>query len=253
MPGKAQGFRDKPGPSRTDVWQMFDRMAPQYDLINHLISFGRDRSWRRKAASLVPPRRNQRVLDLATGTADQLLFLLKQGGRVQSVIGMDMAERMLDIGRRKIERQGLSAVAALTVGSAIAIPAADKQFDVVTISFGIRNVTDVSEALKEMYRVLRPGGRLLVLDFSLPDYRLIQGLYLFYLRYVLPRVAVLLRGDLSAYRYLNETIEAFPCGEAFCDMLRTAGFTAIAVHPMTFGVVTVYQGDRPAIAPETWA
>ena len=164
-----------------------------------------------------------------------------------------MAERMLEIGRKKIERQGLSGVASLTIGSAIDIPADDKQFDVVTISFGIRNVTDVSGALKEMYRVLRPGGRLLVLEFSLPDYRLIQGLYLFYLRYVLPRIGVLLCGDLAAFRYLNETIETFPCGEAFCDMLRTAGFTAIAVHPMTFGVVTVYQGDRPAIAPETWA
>ena len=253
MPGKPEGFRDKPGPSRADVWKMFDRMAPRYDLINHLVSFGRDRSWRRKVASLLPPRRNQRVLDLATGTADQLLFLFEQGRRVQSVVGMDMAERMLDIGRKKIERQGLSGVASLTMGSAIDIPADDKQFDVVTISFGIRNVTDVSEALKEMYRVLKPGGRLLVLEFSLPDYRLIQGLYLFYLRYVLPRIGVLLCGDLAAFRYLNETIETFPCGEAFCDMLRTAGFTAIAVHPMTFGVVTVYQGDRPAIAPETWA
>ena len=133
------------------------------------------------------------------------------------------------------------------------VSAADKQFDVVTISFGIRNVTDVTEALREMYRVLRPGGRVLVLEFSLPDNRLIQGLYLFYLRYVLPRIAVLLRGDLSAFRYLNETIETFPCGGAFCDMLRAAGFTAIAAHAMTFGAVTIYQGDRPAMAPETGA
>jgi demethylmenaquinone methyltransferase/2-methoxy-6-polyprenyl-1,4-benzoquinol methylase len=245
MHGKAENSKGNSGPSRIDVWKMFDRMAPRYDLINHLISFGRDRSWRQKVASLLPPYSHQRVLDLATGTADQLLFIFEKSRRVRSAVGIDLSRKMIEIGRRKIEMRGISGNISLIVGSAMDIPADDNQFDAVTVSFGIRNVTDVSGALLEMYRVLKPAGRLLVLESSLPQNRLMRGLCLFYLRHIMPRVGGLLFRDLNAFRYLNDTIETFPSGEAFCDMLKSAGFTALAVHPITFGVVTIYQGDKP--------
>ena len=228
---------------------MFDRIARRYDLLNRLLSFGADVSWRRKVARFLRPHPGQHVLDLATGTADQLLLLFEKSNRVKTGIGMDLAEKMLEIGRKKIDKRGLSEALCLRIGNAMDIPANDNQFDTVTISFGIRNVTDIARALLEMYRVLKPGGRLLVLEFSLPRPRFICSIYLFYLRHMLPRIGALVSGDPHAYRYLNETIETFPYGETFCEMLRTAGFTAATAHPMTFGVATIYQGDKPATIP----
>ncbi len=224
---------------------MFNRVAPRYDLLNRVLSFGIDSLWRRKMTSFLPPRDKQHVLDLATGTADQLLSLFENRDEVMSAIGMDLAERMLHFGRKKVERVGLSDVITLKIGSATDIPAKDQEFDAATISFGIRNVADIAQSLREIFRVLKPGGRLLILEFSLPKSQFFCNIYLFYLRHILPKVGAFLSKDPYAYRYLNETIETFPCGEAFRSILELAGFTATAVHPLTFGITTIYQGDRP--------
>jgi demethylmenaquinone methyltransferase/2-methoxy-6-polyprenyl-1,4-benzoquinol methylase len=235
----------RPERSQNEVRQMFNRISHRYDILNRLLSFGTDVSWRRKMARFFPPHADQQVLDLATGTADQILALFERTDKVRSGIGMDLAEKMLEIGRKKIERRGLSEVIGLKVGDATAIPAANETFDVVTISFGIRNVTHVAKGLEEMYRVLKPGGRVLILEFSLPQNRLVRGAYLFYLRHILPRVGALVSGAPLAYRYLNETIETFPYGEVFCNLLRAEGFTAVEAHPVTFGVAMIYRGDKP--------
>jgi demethylmenaquinone methyltransferase/2-methoxy-6-polyprenyl-1,4-benzoquinol methylase len=235
----------RPEPSQNEVRQMFNRISRRYDLLNRLLSLGVDISWRRKMARFLPSRDDQHVLDLATGTTDQILALLEQTDKVSSGIGMDLAEKMLEIGWKKIEKRGFSEVISLKVGDVTEIPADNEAFDAVTISFGIRNVTNVAKGLEEMYRVLKPGGRVLILEFSLPASRLVRGAHLFYLRHILPRVGTWLSGDPHAYRYLNETIETFPYGEAFCNLLRVAGFTALEAHPLTFGVATIYQGDRP--------
>jgi demethylmenaquinone methyltransferase / 2-methoxy-6-polyprenyl-1,4-benzoquinol methylase len=234
-----------PEPSRVDVWKMFDRVAGRYDFLNRCLSLGVDRIWRTKMAAFLPLDRDLHVLDLATGTGDQLIFLFERSRRPKSGIGMDLAEKMLEIGRRKIAGRGLSEAISLKTGNAMDIPAKDNAFDAVTMSFGIRNMTDVNKALREMHRVLKRGGRMLILEFSIPGNRFFRTGYLLYLRHILPRIGAFFSGDAHAYRYLNQTIETFPEGEAFCKLLKNAGFAATAMHPLTFGIATIYQGDKP--------
>ncbi|MBU0982521.1 MAG: bifunctional demethylmenaquinone methyltransferase/2-methoxy-6-polyprenyl-1,4-benzoquinol methylase UbiE [candidate division Zixibacteria bacterium] len=223
---------------------MFDRIARRYDFLNHMLSANRDVKWRRQLADLLPDGENLRVLDLATGTGDQLLSLY-DCQRVADGVGIDMADRMLDIGRKKISDRGLSDKLQLRTGDAQQIEENDHAFDAVTISFGIRNMSDVREALAEMFRVLKPGGRALILEFSLPSNTLMRRLYLLYLRHILPRLGRAISGEDGAYRYLNQTIESFPYGDEFCRLMRETGFTNVADNKLTLGVASIYQGDRP--------
>ncbi|MBK7142948.1 MAG: bifunctional demethylmenaquinone methyltransferase/2-methoxy-6-polyprenyl-1,4-benzoquinol methylase UbiE [bacterium] len=230
-------------PSRQQVWKMFDRIAHRYDLLNHLLSGNRDVAWRRKLATMLPTRSNLDALDLATGTGDQLITLAETG-KLRSGVGIDLAEKMLELGRAKINERQLGQLLRLQIGDAGAIPFPDRTFDLVTISFGIRNVLDVPAALREMYRVLRPEGRLLILEFSLPRNVLVRKGYLFYFRYVLPRLGAIISGDSYAYRYLNQTVETFPYGDAFCRMMSDAGFSNVQSTEVTLGVATIYAGDK---------
>jgi demethylmenaquinone methyltransferase/2-methoxy-6-polyprenyl-1,4-benzoquinol methylase len=230
-------------PSRQNVSEMFDRIAPRYDLLNRLLSLRRDVAWRRRVARHLPPGDALELLDLATGTGDQILHLLDRSRNVKRAVGLDLAARMLDIGRAKVKDRNLQGVVTLMAGDAMRIPFPERSFDVITMSFGIRNVVSVPEALREMHRVLRPGGRLLILEFSIPDAQLLRRMYLFYLRNILPRLGAWISGDGSAYRYLNVTIEGFPRGETFCSLLRDAGFGRVAAFPLSFGVSTIYRGD----------
>jgi demethylmenaquinone methyltransferase/2-methoxy-6-polyprenyl-1,4-benzoquinol methylase len=224
---------------------MFDRVAHRYDLLNRLLSFGRDTAWRRELAARLDRRPDQHVLDVATGTADVILSLLDNSTRVSHAVGMDMAGGMLALAATKIAGRQRHQSVNLLRADACDLPFADGCFDAVTIAFGIRNVTDVATALGEIYRVLRPGGRILVLEFSLPDKRLVRRVYLLYFRKILPWVGGLISGDDYAYRYLNETAETFPYGQAFCDMLVRTGFSKVSANPLTFGVASIYQGDKP--------
>lgn len=235
------------------VRDMFDRIAPRYDCANRVLSFRRDVAWRKRMARFIADRRAVRLLDLATGTGDQILHFIEGGADIGAALGLDMAERMLAIGRAKIAERGLDAKVELRVGDAAAIPCEDGGFDAVSISFGIRNVGDVPRALREMRRVLKPGGRALILEFSLPENALFQPLYLFYLRRVLPRIGGALSGEGDAYRYLNRTIEGFPCGDAFCALMREAGFADVEAFPQTMGIATIYTGVKPAAAQDASA
>ena len=232
-------------PSRQQVWRMFDRIAPRYDCLNRVLSMRQDVSWRRRMATFLKGRRSLKVLDLATGTGDQILSLLRARADITQAIGIDLSEEMLAIGRQKVAARGLAERIELRTGDAMAIPAATGTFDAATMSFGIRNVEKVDVALQEIWRVLKPGGRALILEFSVPTNGLVRGVYLFYLRHVLPRVGAAVSGDAEAYRYLNRTAETFPCGEAFCRLLRDAGFVDVVALPLTFGIATLYKGDKP--------
>jgi demethylmenaquinone methyltransferase/2-methoxy-6-polyprenyl-1,4-benzoquinol methylase len=236
-----------PEPSREGVWRMFDRIAGRYDLLNRLLSGRRDVYWRSRLADRMPEGSSLRVLDLATGTADVLLSLAGRRDMLGLGVGVDMASAMLAIGRDKIARRHESRRLHLVRGDAMTISFGDGSFDAVTISFGIRNVTNLDKALAEMRRVLRPGGRALVLEFSLPRAAWVRSGYLWYLRHILPRLGALISGDAHAYRYLNQTIETFPYGEAFVQRMCRAGYTAVKAYPMTFGIVTLYEGEQPAL------
>jgi demethylmenaquinone methyltransferase/2-methoxy-6-polyprenyl-1,4-benzoquinol methylase len=234
----------KKQPPRTEVWRMFNRIAGRYDLLNRLLSFGQDIRWRKKLAHFLAHKDNQYVLDLATGTGDQLLYLFQESSRIGNAVGTDLALNMLEIGRKKISKKQLDQCISLEEGSAENIGYPENTFDALTISFGIRNVVNVSQSLIEMYRVLKSSGRVLILEFSIPKNRLMRKIYLLYFRYLLPFLGSVISGDKYAYRYLNETVETFPYGNDFCHLLVRAGFQNVYMHPMTFGIATIYIGEK---------
>ncbi len=223
-------------PSREGVDKMFDRIARRYDLLNHILSFGLDFYWRARVAHLLPRRSGLEVLDVATGTGDLLFEIAKRRSLARGV-GIDVSEGMLAIARRKAGNRHLE----FHQGDALALPFPDANFDAVTIAFGIRNVLDVPRALREMRRALKPGGDLLVLEFSKPIW-FVRPFHLFYLRHILPRIGGALTGDPAAYRYLNQTIETFPSGDAFLALMREAGFEQTRAHPLSLGIVSIYHG-----------
>ncbi len=235
---------DKEAPSRTEVWKMFDRIAPRYDLLNRLLSCGRDVAWRKRVSRYLPDRKDMSVLDLATGTADLLISLYNNSGWVKTGVGMDMAGEMLKFARRKIDAGDYRDALSVVQGDATDLPFDDGSFDAVTIAFGIRNLTDVPLGLRQMHRILNDGGRALILEFSLPENILMRKLYLLYFRYVLPAVGSVISGDSFAYRYLNKTVETFPYGAEFCAMMEQAGFEDVLAHRLTFGIACIYEGTR---------
>lgn len=234
----------KKQPPRIEIWRMFDRIARRYDLLNHLLSLGQDIRWRKKVARFLVNKYDQYILDLATGTGDQLLYLFSCSDRIDRALGTDLALKMLDRGREKVKKRKLDDRIVLEEGDAENIQYPDNTFDAVTISFGIRNVMSVERSLSEMCRVLKPAGRVLILEFSIPQNILMRGIYLFYFRYLLPFIGSVISGDGSAYRYLNKTVEGFPYGDAFCQLLRESGFQNVSMYPQTFGIATIYYGDK---------
>lgn len=225
-------------PSRKDVWKMFDLISPTYDRINRILSFGMDRHWRKTVAKHLPSRGHLKILDIATGTGDQALALLQSKASIASITGIDLSTEMLEIARRKLHHK-----AEFYRADAEKLPFPNASFDAATFSFGIRNVTQPLTSLKEIHRVLKTKGRCLILEFSLPP-KPIQSLYLFYLRHLLPRIGGFLSRKPEAYRYLNQTIERFPSGRAFCLLLKEAGFNRLRALPMALGGVTLYIGDK---------
>jgi demethylmenaquinone methyltransferase/2-methoxy-6-polyprenyl-1,4-benzoquinol methylase len=223
---------------------MFDRIAPTYDLLNHLLSLGRDYSWRYRAAEQLSEGELRKVIDLATGTGDLLLSLLAARDDIAGAVGLDVSENMLDLCREKLCRRGLAERVELVCGDAAAIPFPDDTFDAAAMGFGIRNMPDALQTLREMRRVLKPDGAALILEFSLPTNRAWRWCYLKYLRFVVPLLGALISSDRRAYRYLNESIEGFYSAQDFVALMREAGFREISVVPLTFGVASIYRGVK---------
>ncbi|MEX0961743.1 MAG: bifunctional demethylmenaquinone methyltransferase/2-methoxy-6-polyprenyl-1,4-benzoquinol methylase UbiE [Simkaniaceae bacterium] len=231
--------------SRKNVREMFDTISGRYDLINRILSFGLDKKWRRRLFNSLPKAPFD-LLDLATGTGDQVISFFELNAPIKQAIGIDISLKMLEVGKQKIEKRNLSSKVQFLEGDALDIPLDDGSVDVVTISFGIRNVEDVDRCLSEIYRVLRPNGCLLILEFSQVTNPFFRIGHKFYLRHILPKVGGFLSKQKSAYRYLNQTIETFPFGANFCKLLEKANFSKITFTPFTLGSVTLYKGEKNA-------
>ncbi|MGA0255285.1 MAG: bifunctional demethylmenaquinone methyltransferase/2-methoxy-6-polyprenyl-1,4-benzoquinol methylase UbiE [Rhodothermales bacterium] len=226
------------------IERMFNSIAPRYDVLNRVLSGGVDQQWRRVVMKEVLDSQPQRLLDVATGTADLALMAARKG--VPQVIGVDIADQMLDVGRRKVSKADLDGRVELLNGDAEKLPFSDKQFDVATVAFGVRNFEDLAAGLHQIHRVLRPGGKLVVLEFSRPRVFPVKQLYAFYNRFILPAVGKLVSGDSGAYTYLPESIAVFPEGDEFLNWMEEAGFTQRKARRLTFGIASVYVGHRAA-------
>lgn len=240
---------ETPPITKAESWKMFNRIAGRYDLLNRVLSFGLDRHWRKRLAAFLPARSRLVILDLATGTADVLISIVKNNPVIQKAYGIDMAEQMLAIGEEKIKRQGLTGRIVLMKGDANQLPFPDHHFDAVTIAFGIRNMPHMAVTLKEIVRVLKPQGRVLILEFSKPENPLLKIGHRLYLRWIVPLVGGMLSGDFAAYKYLNETIERFPYGLQFCRILRQVGLQNAMAAPLMGGVASIYTADQSTEPP----
>jgi demethylmenaquinone methyltransferase/2-methoxy-6-polyprenyl-1,4-benzoquinol methylase len=223
---------------------MFDAIAGRYDLLNHLLSVGIDRRWRKRAIRSLRLTGRERVLDLCTGTGDLAIAAMRARPPARRVVGVDFAGAMLRVGRDKLRRERLDDRIALVRGDAVRVPVADASIDAVTIGFGIRNVEHVAVACAEMQRVLAPGGRLAILEFAVPTTPGLSTLYLWYLRHVLPKIGRAVSGHSAAYGYLPASIGAFATPDEFVKILRQAGFREIAAARLTFGSVILYTARR---------
>ena len=238
-PGPAQG----PPLSAARIREMFSEIAPRYDFGNHMLSLHVDSLWRRRAARLLAPAPGERVLDLCCGTGDLALACAREGKDQTSVIGCDFARPMLTLAREKTRRAGLERVDYATADG-LRLPFDDGTFDAVTIAFGLRNLVDWSGGLREMARVVRPGGRILILEFTIPPNRAFRALFFFYFRRLLPWLARMGTGSPD-YGYLPASVTAFPTVEPLGKMMEAAGWTQVRWELPTFGIVAIHQGVKP--------
>ena len=234
--GSAQGKKDQ-------VAEMFDDIAPRYDFMNRFLSAGIDVSWRRKALSELKSIEPQIMLDVATGTADVAIMaahMLKPA----KIIGIDISTGMLDLGRKKLLKEGLDGRIELQTGDSEAINFPDASFDAVTVAFGVRNFAHLEKGLSEIYRVLKPGGKLVVLEFSKPKIIGIQQFYNLYMGIVAPGMGSIFSKNRDAYQYLHDSVQKFPEGKAFTDILNQTGFKENTCKRLSLGICSIYTGIK---------
>lgn len=236
-------YKEDSADKKSQVATMFDSIAVKYDFLNHFLSAGTDIYWRRKAVDELKAMRPARILDIATGTADFAIETLRAAPDAQ-ITGVDISEGMLDVGRRKLAEKHLGHRIQLELGDSENLPFADGAFDAVTASFGVRNFAHLEVGLAEMRRVLRPGGKLVILEFSKPTAFPLKQVYNFYFRRVLPVFGKLISKDRAAYTYLPESVQAFPDGPDFLAILARVGFKNPAWQPLTFGISSIYTAHN---------
>ncbi|REH46543.1 demethylmenaquinone methyltransferase/2-methoxy-6-polyprenyl-1,4-benzoquinol methylase [Tenacibaculum gallaicum] len=238
MPEKIKPYKNSELGKKEQVAQMFDNISEDYDGLNRVISLGIDVSWRKKVVKLVGENNPQQILDIATGTGD--LALMMSELNPEKIVGLDISEGMLQVGRQKIAKANLSNKIKMIVGDSENIPFPDNTFDAITVSFGVRNFENLDKGLTEILRVLKPGGKFVVLETSNPTKFPFKQGYKLYTNYILPIIGKLFSKDKVAYSYLSETANTFPFGKAFNNILQKNGFKNAKNIPVTFGVASIY-------------
>ena len=231
------------GEKSVQVEQMFDNIAPTYDKLNHTLSLGIDKSWRKKAINWLRPFKPQRIMDVATGTGD-FAILSAQLLQPEHLIGTDISEGMMDVGRVKVEKAGLSGKVSFAREDCTALSFDSNLFDAVTVAFGIRNFADLDKGLSEMCRVLVPGGHMVILELTTPEKVPMKQLFAIYSKLIIPTIGRMMSKDNVAYEYLPQSIQAFPQGEVMRKAILKAGFSKVDIKPLTFGICTMYTATK---------
>jgi len=232
------------GGKKQQVGEMFDRIAGRYDFMNRFLSLGIDVSWRKKAIRELAKDAPQHILDVATGTGDMAIMAARML-KPQKITGIDISEKMLEIGRGKIEKQGLGTIIELCSGDGETINFPDCTFDGVMVAFGVRNFEHLEKGLQEIFRVMKPGAQLVVLEFSKPRLPGIKNLYNLYMSVVAPQMAQWFNQNKKAYQYLNESAKAFPDRQLFIDILKQTGYSDTSFKPLSLGICCIYSGRKP--------
>lgn len=236
-------FKDSELAKKEQVADMFNNIAYRYDFLNRFLSVGIDVGWRKTAIKELKKLAPKKILDVATGTADVAL-LTQEILNPEQIIGIDISEGMLNFGREKIKARGLENIIQLHTGDSENIRFENDYFDAITVAFGVRNFQDLSKGLKEMHRVLKPGGKAVILEFSKPSSAGFKQLYQFYMNYITPSVGKVFSKNKDAYQYLNDSVQAFPEGNQFLNILNEAGFTQTYLKKLSFGICTIYCGSK---------
>ena len=243
MKKKITPYKDSKAGKKEQVAQMFNTISGEYDQLNRVISFGIDMKWRKKVIQYTAEKKPQAVLDIATGTGD-LPIMMADKIEAKKIIGLDISEGMLEVGKQKIKAQNLDKRIEMIVGDSENLPFEDETFDVVTVSFGVRNFENLEKGLSEIKRVLKKGGKLIVLETSVPEKFPFKQGYVFYSNIILPTIGRLFSKDKVAYQYLSDSAKAFPYGNAFNNILKKIGFINVVNEPVTLGVASIYHASK---------
>ncbi len=242
MPKNVTPYKESNLGKKQQVTKMFDTISEDYDGLNRVISFGIDIKWRKRVVALVKKQQPSTVLDIATGTGDLAISLVKTGAK--KIIGLDISKGMLEVGKQKVAKKGLQNVIDLQLGDSENLPFKNDEFDAITVAFGVRNFENLEKGLSEIYRVLKPGGAFVVLETSVPTKTPYKQGYFLYTKYILPTIGKWFSKDNAAYGYLSESASVFPYGEQFNNILRKIGFINVNHLPQTFGVATIYVASK---------
>ncbi len=242
MSKKVIPYKESDLGKKEQVTQMFDNVSSNYDFLNRLLTFGIDVAWRKKVVKFVTDQKAKNILDIATGTGDLAILLAK--ANTDKVVGLDISEGMLEVGRKKVSQLNLDSKIEMILGDSEKLPFDDHTFDAITVGFGVRNFEDLDQGLNEIFRVLKPKGIFVVLETSQPaNFPMKQG-FTFYSKYIIPAVGKMFSKDKNAYQYLPESAAVFPYGEEFNNILLKTGFNTSKVFPQTFGAATIYQAIK---------
>jgi demethylmenaquinone methyltransferase/2-methoxy-6-polyprenyl-1,4-benzoquinol methylase len=242
LPAMVVPYKEDSSAKKQQVARMFNSISNRYDFLNHFLSLGIDILWRRKAISLLKDLQPKTILDIATGTGDLAIEALSL--KPEKIVGVDISEGMLEVGRRKMREKKLDNVIQLTLGDSENLPFADNYFDAAIVAFGVRNFENLERGLGEMLRVVRPGGRIVILEMSKPSKFPMKQLYNVYFTSILPVIGRWISRDQAAYRYLPESVQAFPDGDQLVKILTDTGYKNPQCNPLTFGISTIYWGSK---------